>query len=132
MAKKNRLASLVDAITDKPKETDQGQDAAPRQESSVPTKLVEELGIDPEMEDKLNFIRQEKVGRPKGRKNGNPKEREHRATFIVHPDIVRKLKYISLMESRLYKVVVSEALQGYIEQWENRNGKINLPNNTRQ
>ena len=131
MAKKNRLASLVDAITDKPKETDQGQDAAPRQ-GNVPSSIVEELGISPEMEDKLNIIRQEKVGRPKGRKNGNPKERENRATFIVSPEIVRKLKYISLMESRLYKVVVSEALQSYIDQWEDRNGKINLPNNTRQ
>ena len=79
------------------------------------------------MEDQLNEIRRAKTGRPKGRKNGNPKPREERATFIVDKDLTRKLKYIALMETKLYKNVISEALSRYIERWESENGVINLP-----
>lgn len=129
MSKKNRLASLVDSITEAPKGTAQANDVDPRRDDHVPSKVVEELGISEEMEEKLNLIRKEKLGRPKGRKNGNPKERANRATFIVDPDIVRKLKYISLMDQRMYKDVVAEALKSYIDRWEDSNAVINLPKN---
>ena len=43
-------------------------------------------------------------------------------------EIVRKVKYISLMDSKLLKDVIAEALTSYIEKWEDENGKINLPN----
>ena len=85
-----------------------------------------ELGISPEMEEKLNEVRLSKMGRPKGRGNGNP-NRENRATFIVDRDVTRKLKYIALMETQTYKTIVSEALQSYIDKWEKKNGIINLP-----
>lgn len=96
-------------------------------ETRVPSELVKELGIPPEMEEKLNAARLSKRGRPKGRKNGKP-HRQHRATFIVDEGVTRKIKYIALMETRTYTEVVDEALQAYITRWEKKNGEINLPN----
>ena len=132
MAKKDRLKSLIGAITESPiQEQPQPQEevkASTMEEDRVPTELVQELGISPEMEEQLNEVRRAKVGRPKGRKNGNPNPRGDRATFVVDKAITRKLKYIALMETKLYKDVVSEALSSFIERWESENGTINLPN----
>lgn len=131
MAKKDRLKSLIGAITESPiQEQPQPQEevkASTMEEDRVPTELVQELGISPEMEEQLNEVRRAKVGRPKGRKNGNPNPRGDRATFVVDKAITRKLKYIALMETKLYKDVVSEALSSFIERWESENGTINLP-----
>ena len=130
MAKKDRLKNLLGAITESPvQELPQEEVAASTmdQENRVASEVVKELGISPEMEEQLNEIRRAKTGRPKGRKNGNPKPREERATFIVDKDLTRKLKYIALMETKLYKNVISEALSSYIERWESENGVINLP-----
>ena len=132
MAKKDRLKSLIGAITESPiQEQPQPQEevkASTMEEDRVPTELVQELGISPEMKEQLNEVRRAKVGRPKGRKNGNPNPRGDRATFVVDKAITRKLKYIALMETKLYKDVVSEALSSFIERWESENGTINLPN----
>ena len=132
MAKKDRLKSLIGAITESPiQEQPQPQvevKASTMEEDRVPTELVQELGISPEMEEQLNEVRRAKVGRPKGRKNGNPNPRGDRATFVVDKAITRKLKYIALMETKLYKDVVSEAVSSFIERWESENGTINLPN----
>ena len=129
MAKKDRLKSLLGAITDSP--THEPQEAvtasAMEDDKRVASEGVQELGISHEMEEQLNEVRRARVGRPKGRKNGNPKPREERATFIVDKDLTRKLKYIALMETKLYKNVIAEALSSYIERWESENGVINLP-----
>lgn len=129
MAKKDRLKSLIGAITESPIQEQPQEEvtASTMGEDRVPTELVQELGISPEMEEQLNEVRRAKVGRPKGRKNGNPNPRGDRATFVVDKEITRKLKYIALMETKLYKDIVSEALSSYIERWESENGVINLP-----
>lgn len=78
---------------------------------------------------KLEAKRRENVGRPK---KGEPaksakKAQEIRATFIVIPDLLRKVKYISLVEGILLKDVISEALSSYVDAWEEKNKKIRLP-----
>lgn len=93
----------------------------------IPEELAKLMGISPEMTERLNEYRKANTGRPKGRRNGNPKPRGDRATFIVDKSVTRKLKYISLMETKLYKDVVAEALQEYINKWESVNGEINIP-----
>lgn len=137
MAKKDRLKSLLGGIGESPEERKpqpqqeellQEELLLSEQADKVAKDIIDELGISSEMEEQLNLIRKKKVGRPSGRKNGNPKPKENRATFIVDRDITRKLKYIALMETKLYKNIVSEALNKYIEQWEKKNGVINLPN----
>ncbi|EJW90542.1 hypothetical protein EVA_21351, partial [gut metagenome] len=55
------------------------------------------------------------------------KHREIRATFIVNPDLLRKVKYISLVKDILLKEVISQALTNYVDAWERRNQKIRLP-----
>jgi len=55
------------------------------------------------------------------------KHREIRATFIVDPDLLRKVKYISLVKDILLKEVISQALTNYVDAWERRNQKIRLP-----
>lgn len=130
MAKKDRLKSLLGAITESPVQEQPQEEVAAstmEQENRVASEVVQELGITPEMEEQLNEIRRARTGRPRGRKNGNPKPREERATFIVDRDLTRKLKYIALMDTKLYKNVISEALSSYIERWESENGVINLP-----
>ena len=80
-----------------------------------------------EMKENLEKRRRQNVGRPEKGKERNQKN-EIRATFIVDPGLIRKIKYISLVEGNLLKDVVNEALTAYISSWEESNGKINLPN----
>lgn len=81
------------------------------------------------MKSKLEAKRRENVGRPKKGETAKStkKPQEIRATFIVDPDLVRKVKYISLVEGILLKDVISEALNNYVDIWEEKNKKIRLP-----
>ena len=53
--------------------------------------------------------------------------KEYRATFIVDIDIVRKVKYIAIADTRLLKEVIADALTAYIAKWERKNYPIRLP-----
>lgn len=81
------------------------------------------------MKSKLETKRRENVGRPKKSEPAKSakKAQEIRATFIVVPDLLRKVKYISLVEGILLKDVISEALNNYVDAWEEKNKKIRLP-----
>jgi len=122
MAKKD-ISKLIQAIA--------GKDPAPLpredENGNVPVETVEALHIDEDLEKKLNAVRRRKVGRPKKNDEAERRERENRATFIVSKDTVRKIKYISLIDSKLLKDVIADALNGYISEWEKTNGVINLP-----
>lgn len=129
MAKKKDLSSLVGAFTGQTAETTAPTSTTETQEQTstdLAPDVVEALKITPDMEQRLNALRKEKVGRPKGTGHRTPTT-ETRATFVVNPEQVRKLKYISLAEGRLHKDVISEALSDYISKWESKNGIINLP-----
>lgn len=121
MSKKD-LASLMSGIIgEKPsiEETD-------IQSDQLTDSSDEAVDITPEMEQSLTEKRYQNVGRP--RKGTQAKKVvETRATFIVNPELVRKLKYISLAEGRLLKDVVSMAMTEFIDQWEAENGRIKLP-----
>ncbi|EJW91792.1 hypothetical protein EVA_20101, partial [gut metagenome] len=52
---------------------------------------------------------------------------EIRATFIVNPDLIRKVKFISLVDGMLLKDILSQALNNYVDAWEEKNKKIRLP-----
>ena len=101
--------------------------AAPAKASSK--KETTETAATEQMKSKLDAKRRENVGRPKkGESAKNAKKpQEIRATFIVDPDLVRKVKYISLVEGILLKDVISEALNNYVDIWEEKNKKIRLP-----
>lgn len=118
MAKKN-LASLMNGIMgdSKPNETE----VTSGMSQEVPVSEVTE-----EMKENLELTRRRNVGRPRKGESGTKTE-ETRATFIVDPELIRKIKYISLVESTLLKDVISDALTSYIEKWEAENGKIRLP-----
>lgn len=121
MGKKN-LASLMNGIMGEPnqevvKSDNQLIEPADEPESSEVTE---------EMKESLEPQRYRNVGRPKKGTTASKKE-ETRVTFIVDPELIRKLKYISLVESSLLKDIISEALTGYINEWEEENGKIKLP-----
>lgn len=82
-----------------------------------------------QMKSRLEAKRKENVGRPKkceAAKNAK-KPQEVRATFIVDADLLRKVKYISLVEGLLLKDVIAEALNAYVDEWETSNRKIKLP-----
>ena len=113
MAKKN-LASLMNGIMG---------DTKP---SEPEVTAVGQPEVTEEMKANLEANRRRNVGRPRKGESG-PKTNEVRATFIVDPELIRKVKYISLVESSLLKDVISEALTSFIEAWESENGKIRLP-----
>lgn len=52
---------------------------------------------------------------------------ETRATLIINSEILRKVKYISLVEDMLLKNVIGNALDEYVSRWEAQNGNITLP-----
>ena len=101
--------------------------AAPAKASSK--KETTEMAATEQMKSKLEAKRRENVGRPKKGESAKSakKPQEIRATFIVNPDLVRKVKYISLVEGILLKDVISEALNNYVDKWETDNRKIRLP-----
>ena len=101
--------------------------AAPAKASSK--KETTETAATEQMKSKLDAKRRENVGRPKkGESAKNAKKpQEIRATFIVDPDLLQKVKYISLVEGILLKDVISEALNNYVDKWETDNRKIRLP-----
>lgn len=81
-------------------------------------------GIQPNPQDKESMpVAPRKPGRPKK----DETKKEIRATFIVDPELVRKVKYISLMGDRLQKEVINDALTEYISKWETEHGKIKMP-----
>ena len=101
--------------------------AAPAKASSK--KETTEMAATEQMKSKLEAKRRENVGRPKKGESAKSakKPQEIRATFIVDSDLVRKVKYISLVEGILLKDVISEALNNYVDAWEEKNKKIRLP-----
>ena len=101
--------------------------AAPAKVSSK--QEATETAATEQMKSKLEAKRRETVGRPKKGETAKSakKPQEIRATFIVDPDLVRKVKYISLVEGILLKDVISEALNNYVDAWEEKNKKIRLP-----
>ena len=150
MSKKN-LSLWMDGFigeanpTDQAKESPQEQQVEQTQEQAVAKEVqeqqhavTEEASVQREvpatastekMKSKLEAKRRANVGRPK---KGEPakstkKPQEIRATFIVDPDLLRKVKYISLVEGILLKDVISEALNDYVDAWEEKNKKIRLP-----
>ena len=150
MSKKN-LSLWMDGFmgeanpTDQAKELPQEQQVEQTQEQAVAKEIQEqqhavtgEASVQREVpatastekiKSKLEAKRRENVGRPK---KGEPaksakKPQEIRATFIVDPDLVRKVKYISLVEGIFLKDVISETLSSYVDAWEEKNKKIRLP-----
>ena len=92
-------------------------------------KETTEMAATEQMKSKLEAKRRENVGRPKKGESAKSakKPQEIRATFIVDPDLLQKVKYISLVEGILLKDVISEALNDYVDAWEEKNKKIRLP-----
>lgn len=110
MAKKERLANLLDSVGQEPQQDEKVASNKPSAEKKT-TKAEE-----------LEERRKENAGRPTGgRKNSEPKDR---ATFVVSKEITRKLKYIAIMDTKLYQEVIAEALTSYIDQWEEENGTV--------
>ena len=95
----------------------------------IPKQEATETAATEQMKSKLNAKRRKNVGRPKKGEAAKSakKPQEIRATFIVDPDLLRKVKYISLVEGILLKDVISEALNNYVDAWEEKNKKIRLP-----
>ena len=150
MSKKN-LSLWMDGFmgeanpTDQAKELPQEQQVEQTQEQAVVKEfqeqqhaVTEEASVQREvpattstekMKSKLEAKRRANVGRPKKGETAKSakKPQEIRATFIVNPDLLRKVKYISLVEGILLKDVISEALNNYVDGWEEKNKKIRLP-----
>ena len=107
----------------------QEQQHAVTEEASVQREVPATASTE-QMKSKLEAKRRENVGRPKkgeATAKSTKKAQEIRATFIVDPDLLRKVKYISLVEGILLKDVISEALNNYVDAWEEKNKKIRLP-----
>lgn len=91
---------------------------------------IDVLRLSPELAEALNKKRTENVGRP--RKEARKAQEEGlrygdtRATFILKKDLVQKLKYISLMETRTIKALMADVLGAFVEKWERENGVINF------
>ena len=118
MTKKN-LASLMNGIMD---------DNRPQEPEvhAIEQPEITAAEVTDEMKANLESNRCRNVGRPRKGESGS-KANGVRATFIVDPELIRKVKYISLVEGSLLKDVISEALTSYIESWESENGRIRLP-----
>ena len=131
-------ANQAESVQEQPKEqtTEQATVLTDKQESpkavsskTATKKDANETETTEKMKSRLEAKRRENVGRPKKGETAKStkKPQEIRATFIVDPDLLQKVKYISLVEGALLKDVISEALNNYVDKWETDNRKIRLP-----
>lgn len=138
MAKKRNTASLIDKFTSrgsepteqKPAGLQKGESSNNPQDYELTEEEVARLQVSPELQEALNRKRHENVGRPKAG-TGKPQEAllmygDTRFTIIVKKELQQKLKYISAIETRTLKDILGEVLGGYVEQWEEANGKIKI------
>ena len=135
MAKKN-LTLLMDGFIGEAQTSSatqqqsiQGKSVAHNEVNHVKETLSVETETTEQMKSRLEAKRKENVGRPKKGEAAKiaKKSQEVRATFIVDADLLRKVKYISLVEGLLLKDVIAEALNAYVNKWEEVNRKIRLP-----
>lgn len=134
-------ANQAESVQEQPKEqtteqaeqltvlTDKQESPKAAQAKASSKKETTEMAATEQMKSKLEAKRRENVGRPKKGESAKSakKPQEIRATFIVDPDLLQKVKYISLVEGALLKDVISEALNNYVDKWETDNRKIRLP-----
>ena len=119
------------SIQGKSASQEESQDVKPQNDDVNHAKETQSMVIKTteQMKSRLEAKRKENVGRPKkGEAAKNAKKlQEVRATFIVDADLLRKVKYISLVEGLLLKDILAEALNAYVDKWETDNRKIKLP-----
>lgn len=121
MASKKKVDRFVDAMM--------SGEAQNNRKEELPQETAERLNISPDLLEALNRERTKNVGRPR-KENARPTQEtgtrpgETRATFIVDKLQLRKVKYISLMDTRLLKDVIADALSEYVDKWESENGVI--------
>lgn len=83
-----------------------------------------ESQVTEEMAEKLQALR----GKASARKPRAKKpERSYRATFIVDIELVRKVKFIAISDTRLLREVIADALGAYVSKWEEEHHRIRLP-----
>ena len=127
---KEQAVEQVAEQVEQPAVQDDKQESPKAASSKVaPKQEATETAATEQMQFKLEAKRRENVGRPKKGESAKSakKPQEIRATFIVDPDLLQKVKYISLVEGILLKDVISEALNNYVDKWETDNRKIRLP-----
>ena len=127
---KEQAIEQVAAQAEQPAVQDDKQESPkPAPEKASSKQEATETTATEQMKSKLEAKRRENVGRPKKGETSKSakKPQEIRATFIVDPDLLQKVKYISLVEGILLKDVISEALNNYVDKWETDNRKIRLP-----
>lgn len=119
MAKRRDTASLIDRFI-----SGSSAQTEPSTSQAEPPQVSEELL------DALNKHRHKNVGRPKTATGAPPEERpgygDTRFTIIVKKELQQKMKYISAIETRTLKDILSEVLGMYVKKWEAANGEILL------
>lgn len=128
MARNKNIQKLLHGIMEDPaKETPLSTEAP----EPISTKQLEEAGLSEELVEALQKKRLEGAGRP-SRRGASPRSSvedlckigETRATFIVRKETLKKVKYVSLMDTKKIKDVIEEALTDYLSKWEAENGTI--------
>ena len=94
-------------------------------QSVAPTTLL----LDPSKEQRPVETEKRPVGRPRRKtstsQNGLPVG-ETRMTFLIDEEQQEKLKYISFRERMSIKQIMSEAIQDYLNRYEEMYGEIDL------
>jgi predicted transcriptional regulator len=62
----------------------------------------------------------------KGIKGSTPATKPVKTTFIIQPEIMRKIKFIALMEQTDMTSLINESLQQIVKRYEKKNGEINI------
>lgn len=133
MSKKDKAAALINGMLGgKPEEpTTSTEKKQPETRTDLPEITIEELGLSSDLVEALNQERRKNAGRKPKSDLRSPKEYgcqvgDTRATFILKKELVTKLKYISVVETRTLKSMLSEILGNFVAEWERENGTINL------
>ena len=51
---------------------------------------------------------------------------KERTSIYIHPDLLKKLKFICYKDDTKQTTIIENSLNDYIERWEKKNGEIKL------
>jgi hypothetical protein len=89
--------------------------------------LAKKYDLPEDLAKKLEEERKKNVGKKRAlHNNAKLTEGDTRATFILKKDLVQKLKYISLIETRTLKDLLNDILGSYVAEWEGKHKPINI------
>lgn len=109
------LDGLMSSTTPTPKDLPMGRTPKDLPNTALSEEQVQRYGFDQSTADAVNRYRAARHA---------PARIEKHVTYIIDPDLARKLKVIAAIEGVLLKDLTADVLKAFVDKWEENNQRI--------